>query len=90
MLFARSETIEAMKDAISIKSFETLDALLQSFKGKGGAAHEHALDGVMNLTQFVKISYQPSVRDLMSFFSRGCGVIWKDCFEEWCCVSPTR
>jgi hypothetical protein len=33
------------------------------------------LRGVMNLVQFVKITYQPTTSDLTDFFSRGLGVI---------------
>jgi hypothetical protein len=41
----------------------------------GTAENAPLLRGVMNLVQFVKITYLPTTSDLTDFFSRGLGVI---------------
>jgi hypothetical protein len=52
--------------------YGSLAALLRAV---GTAQNAPLLRGVMNLVQFVKITYVPTTSDLTDFFSRGLGVI---------------
>jgi uncharacterized protein YkvS len=66
--------VEQMTSAFKIGRFANFDAFLGDVTTPENAP---LLKGALNLVQFVKITYRPSVGDLVEFFSRGLGVIAK-------------
>lgn len=71
-LLSNEKQLESMERIFAIERSLSLEQFMRSARTNENAAF---LDAPMNLVQFQKITYQPSVGDLAEMFSRGMGAI---------------